>query len=75
MNTKLIVGVIILIICCILAFLVPALWMDKNDCKGGICLAPTERRNSMLDWLLGLDWYWWFAAIAALAGIYWFFIK
>ena len=29
----------------------------------------------MLDWLAELDWYWIVAIVAAIAGIYWFFIK
>ena len=75
-DTKLIIGIIILIICCILAFLIPKLWLGNDNCKGGICPAPTERRvNNMLDWLASLDWYWIVAIVAAIAGIYWFFIK
>jgi hypothetical protein len=49
MDTKLIIGIIILIICCILAFLIPlappgSSIQDelKNNCDGGICPPPDE---------------------------------
>ena len=68
MDTKLIIGIIILIICCILAFLIPKFWV--NNCGDGICPAPTERRVN------NMDWYWIVAIVAALAGLYyWFFVK
>jgi hypothetical protein len=44
-DTKLIIGIIILIICCILAFLIPISPPGdsiKNDCEGGICPFPEE---------------------------------
>jgi len=70
MDTKLIIGIIILIICCILAFLIPIFWLESNNCSGGICPAPTERRVN------NMDWYWIVAIVAALAGLYyWFFVK
>jgi len=76
-GTKLIIGIIVLIICCILAFLIPISWQEHNNCKGGICPAPAERRiNNMLDWLTGLDWYWLVAILAGVAAAIWyFFIK
>jgi len=77
MDTKLIIGIIILIICCILAFLIPRLWLKNDNCEGRICPAPTERRvNNMLDWLAGLAWYWLVAILAGVAAAIWyFFIK
>jgi len=48
MNIKLIIGIIIFIICCILAFLIPLALpgssiRDKlNDCEGGICPVPDK---------------------------------
>ena len=74
MDTKLIIGIIILIICCILAFLIPRFWSGNNSCEGGICPVPTERReNKMLDWLTGLEWYWIAGIIAAIVGLIWYF--
>ena len=49
MSTKLIIGIIILIICCALAFLIPFSWQEHNDCEGGICPAPTERKVKIDD--------------------------
>jgi len=70
MNTRLIIGIIILSISCLLAFLIPRFWSKGNDCEGGICPLPTERRMRNM-----LDWYWIVAIIAAIAGMYWFFIR
>ena len=75
MNIKLIIGIIILIICCVLAFLISKFWI--NNCKGGICPAPIERKaNDMLDWLTGLAWYF-KAVIVGVIGylIYYFGFK
>jgi len=73
MDTKLIIGIVILIICCVLAFLIPLSPPGsniKNDCEGGICPPPTERRVN------NMDWYWIVAILAALAGLYyWFFVR
>ena len=42
-NTKLIIGIIILIVCCFLAFLVIRFWSDPGiDCEGEICPAPDK---------------------------------
>jgi len=74
MNAKLIIGILILIICCILAFLIPKFWV--NNCKGGICPAPTERKvNKMLDWLGGLAWYWYAGIVAVIAYLIWYLSK
>ena len=72
---RLATGIIILIICCALAFLIPKVWVN-NNCEGGTC-PPTERRvNNMWDWLIGLDWYWFAGILAAVAAaFYWFFVK
>jgi len=76
MGTKLIIGIAILIICCILAFLIPFSWQEHNNCEGRICPAPAERRvNNMLDWLTGLEWYWIAGIIAAIVGLIWYFNK
>jgi len=40
MNIKLIIGIIILVICCILAFMIPHYWPGNNDCEGEICGPP-----------------------------------
>ena len=48
MNVKLIIGIIIFIICCILAFLIPlapsgsSIRDELNDCEGGICPVPDK---------------------------------
>ena len=48
MDTELIIGIIILIICCILAFLIPfsppgsSIKDELNDCEDGICPVPDE---------------------------------
>jgi len=74
MDTKLILGIMILIICCILAFLISKFWI--NNCKGGIFPAPPERRvNKMLDWLSGLAWYWYAGIVAVVACLVWYFNK
>lgn len=41
MNIKLIIGIAILIICCLLAFMIPHFW-SGNDCEGGVCPVPEE---------------------------------
>ena len=42
MDTKLIIGIIILIICCILAFLIPLNESEKIDCNERVCEPPKE---------------------------------
>ena len=47
MDTKLIIGIIILIVCCILAFLIPLappgeIVIQDNGCNGGVCDPPEE---------------------------------
>lgn len=46
MDTKLIIGIFILIICCILAFLIPldppGKIIIQDNCKSGICPAPEK---------------------------------
>jgi len=43
-NARLIIGIIILIICCILAFLIPfsppGEIIIQDDCEGGVCDPP-----------------------------------
>ena len=41
---KIIVGIIILIICCILAFAIPGYWSGIDDCGDGIC-GPSEEHK------------------------------
>jgi hypothetical protein len=74
MNTRLIIGIIILILCCVLAFLIPKFGLGNNDCEGGVCPPPTERRNTMLDWLANLAWYWIAAGIGVIAYLLWYFV-
>ena len=71
MSTRVLVGVLILIVCCVLAFLVPKFW--SSNCEGGVCPPPTERRNTMLDWISGLDWYWVAAVLGVIVASLWFF--
>jgi len=73
-NWKITIGIIIFIICCILAFLIPKVWVN-NNCEGGVCPPPTERRNAMLDWLMELDWYWVVAIVGAIVAGLWFFFS
>ena len=44
MDTKLIIGIVILIICCMLAFLIPfsppGEIIIQDDCEGGVCGPP-----------------------------------
>jgi len=74
MDTKLIIGIIILIICCILAFLIPSAFKN-NNCEGGVCPPSIERRLNIMTWLADLAWYWWAAIIGAIAYAVWFFCK
>lgn len=40
MDIKLIIGIIVLVICCILAFMVLRYWPGDNDCDDEICGPP-----------------------------------
>lgn len=45
-DRKIIIGLIILGICCILALLIPIFWGSQDiDCEGEICPSPEEFDN------------------------------
>ena len=75
MNAKLVIRIIVLILCCILAYLIPIFYHTNDNCIDGVCPPPIEGRLSIMSWIADLAWYWWAAIIGVISYIVWFVTK
>ena len=82
MDTKLIIGIVILIICCMLAFLIPfsppGEIIIQDDCEGGVCGPPEgyykRKGGDKMEWFTELAWYLQAAIVAILAFLGYYFL-